>query len=128
MAGETTITTVGRFTKNPELRFTPSGEAVVNFTLATNSRHFDKATREWVQDDPAFLRCGYWPGKNNPGEGERFISTFASGDRVLATLTMKPNNYEQEGVTITGLKWIVEEIAPTFRFGTYAIERKAGTH
>lgn len=128
MAGETTITVVGRFTSDPELRFTPTGEAVINFTLATNARQFNKATREWVQDEAAFLRCGYWPGKSNPNEGERFAATFAKGDRVLASLTMKPNNYEQEGVAITGLKWFVEEIAPTFRFGDFAITRKDSAH
>ena len=60
MAGETTITIVGNLTADPELRFTPSGAAVANFTVASTPRTFDKNTNEWKDGEALFLRCSVW--------------------------------------------------------------------
>ncbi len=51
MAGETNITVVGNLTGDPELKFTPSGAAVANFTVASTPRTFDRQTNEWKDDD-----------------------------------------------------------------------------
>jgi single-strand DNA-binding protein len=56
MSGETHLTVVGRLTADPELRFTPSGAAVVNLTIASNARTFDKAANEW-RDEPVCPTC-----------------------------------------------------------------------
>ena len=58
MAGETQITLVGNLTADPELRFTPSGAAVANFTVASTPRTFDRQTNEWKDGDAMFLNCG----------------------------------------------------------------------
>ena len=60
MAGETTITLVGNLTADPELRFTPSGAAVANFTVASTPRTFDRQTNEWRDGDAMFLNCAVW--------------------------------------------------------------------
>ena len=60
MAGETTITLVGNLTADPELRFTPSGAAVANFTVASTPRTFDRQTSEWRDGDAMFLNCAVW--------------------------------------------------------------------
>ena len=60
MAGETIITVVGNLTDDPELRFTPSGAAVANFTVASTPRTFDKNSNEWVDQEAMFLRCSIW--------------------------------------------------------------------
>ena len=60
MAGETVITVVGNLTADPELRFTPSGAAVANFTVASTPRMFDRQTNEWKDGDALFLRCNVW--------------------------------------------------------------------
>ena len=57
MAGETIITVVGNLTDDPELKFTPSGAPVANFTVASTPRTFDKQTNEWKDGDALFLRC-----------------------------------------------------------------------
>ena len=59
MAGETTITLVGNLTADPELRFTPSGAAVANFTVASTT-HVDRQTNEWRDGDAMFLNCAVW--------------------------------------------------------------------
>src|SRR5438067_9402739 len=60
MAGETVITVVGNLTDDPELRFTPSGAAVANFTVASTPRSFDRQSNEWKDGDTLFLRCSVW--------------------------------------------------------------------
>ena len=60
MAGETPITVVGNLTADPELRFTPSGAAVANFTVASTPRTFDRQSNEWKDGETLFLRCSVW--------------------------------------------------------------------
>jgi single-strand DNA-binding protein len=60
MAGDTTITVIGNLTADPELRFTPSGAAVANFTVASTPRTFDKQSGEWKDGEALFLRCSIW--------------------------------------------------------------------
>jgi len=60
MAGETPITVVGNLTADPELRFTPSGAAVANFTVASTPRTFDRQTNEWKDGEALFLNCSVW--------------------------------------------------------------------
>ena len=60
MAGETPITLVGNLTADPELRFTPSGAAVANFTVASTPRTFDRQSNEWRDGDAMFLNCAVW--------------------------------------------------------------------
>src|SRR5215204_2002443 len=70
MAGETTITLVGNLTADPELRFTPSGAAVANFTVASTPRTFDRQTNEWRDGDAMFLNCAVWrQAAENVAEG-----------------------------------------------------------
>lgn len=54
MAGETVITVVGNLTADPELRFTPNGAAVANFTVASTPRTFDRQTNEWKDGEALF--------------------------------------------------------------------------
>ncbi len=60
MAGETIITIVGNLTADPELRFTPSGAPVANFTVASTPRTLDRASGEWKDGDAMFLNCAVW--------------------------------------------------------------------
>ena len=60
VAGDTTITVIGNLTADPELRFTPSGAAVANFTVASTPRMFDRQSNEWKDGEALFLRCNIW--------------------------------------------------------------------
>ena len=60
LAGDTVITVIGNLTADPELRFTPSGAAVANFTVASTPRTFDRQTNEWKDGETLFLRCSIW--------------------------------------------------------------------
>src|SRR3954453_16180904 len=97
MAGETTITVVGNLTDDPELRFTPSGAAVANFTVASTPRFFDKATNDWKDGDALFLCCSvWWQAAENVAE------SLQRGGRVIVTGRFRQRSYEtKEGAKRT---------------------------
>ena len=81
MAGETVITVVGNVTADPELRFTPSGAAVANFTVASTPRTFDGQSGEWKDGESLFLRCNVWrqPAENVAESLSRGMRVIVSG-------------------------------------------------
>ena len=89
MAGDTVITVVGNLTDDPELRFTPSGAAVANFTVASTPRFFDKQTNDWKDGDALFLRCSIWRQA-----AENVAETLTSGARVIVQGRLKQRSYE----------------------------------
>ena len=70
--GDITVTVVGNLTNDPELRFTPSGAAVASFTVASSPRVLDKATNEWKDGDPVFMRCRWRVVRRAPLLTRRF--------------------------------------------------------
>ena len=89
MAGETTITLVGNLTADPELRFTPSGAAVANFTVASTPRTFDRNTNEWRDGDAMFLNCAVWRQA-----AENVAESLQKGMRVIVQGRLKSRSYE----------------------------------
>ena len=114
MAGETIITVVGNLTDDPELRFTPSGAAVANFTVASTPRTFDKQTNEWEDGEAMFLRCSIWRQA-----AENVAESLQRGMRVVVHGRLKARSYEtREGEKRTVFEIDVEEIGPSLKFAT----------
>ena len=63
MANDVTICITGNLVDDPILRFTPSGAAVANFTIASTPRAFDKQSNEWKDGDTMFLNCSSSTGQ-----------------------------------------------------------------
>jgi single-strand DNA-binding protein len=119
MAGETTITIVGNLTDDPELRFTPSGAAVANFTVASTPRNFDKQTNEWTDGEAMFLRCSIWRQA-----AENVAESLQRGMRVVVQGRLKARTYEtREGEKRTVFEIEVEEIGPSLKFATAKVNR-----
>ena len=78
MAGETVITVIGNLTSDPELRFTPSGAAVANFTVASTPRTFDRQANEFKDGDTLFMRCSIWRDA-----AENVAESLTKGMRVI---------------------------------------------
>src|SRR3954451_17674047 len=89
MAGETIITVIGNLTGDPELRFTASGAAVANFTLASTPRTFDKNSNEWKDGEALFLRCSVWREA-----AENVADSLTRGARVVVTGRLKQRSFE----------------------------------
>ena len=121
MAGETVITVVGNLTADPELRFTPAGAAVANFTVASTPRTFDRQTNEWKDGDALFLRCNIWREA-----AENVAESLTRGSRVIVQGRLKQRSYEtREGEKRTVVELEVDEIGPSLRYATAKVT-KAG--
>ena len=119
MAGETVITVVGNLTGDPELRFTPSGAAVANFTIANTPRTFDRQTNEWKDGDTLFLSCSIWRQA-----AENVAESLQKGMRVVAQGRLKQRSYEtREGERRTVVELDVEEVGPSLKYATAKVAR-----
>jgi single-strand DNA-binding protein len=119
MAGETPITVVGNLTADPELRFTPSGAAVANFTVASTPRTFDRQTNEWKDGEALFLNCSVWRQA-----AENVAESLVRGSRVVVTGRLKARSYEtREGEKRTVFEIDVDEIGPSLRYATASVTR-----
>ena len=110
-AGDTNLTIVGNLTADPELRFTPSGAAVANFTVASTPRMMDRQTNEWKDGDPLFMRCSIWREA-----AENVAESLTRGSRVIVTGRLKQRSYEtREGEKRTVVELEVDEIGPSLK-------------
>ncbi|MET9326179.1 single-stranded DNA-binding protein [Tsukamurella sp. NPDC003166] len=114
MAGETVITVIGNLTADPELRFTPSGAAVANFTVASTPRTFDRNSNEWKDGEALFLRCNIWREA-----AENVAESLTKGTRVIVSGRLKQRSYDdREGQRRTVVELEVDEIGPSLRYAT----------
>jgi single-strand DNA-binding protein len=119
MAGETTITVIGNLTKDPELRFTPSGSAVANFTIASTPRTFDRQSNEWKDGETLFLRASVWREA-----AENVAESLTKGMRVIVSGRLKSRSYEtKEGEKRTVIELEVDEIGPSLRYANAKVNR-----
>jgi len=121
MAGETTITVIGNLTNDPELRFTPSGSAVANFTIASTPRTFDRQSNEWKDGETLFLRASVWREA-----AENVAESLTKGMRVIVSGRLKSRSYEtKEGEKRTVIELEVDEIGPSLRYANAKVVRTA---
>ena len=122
MAGETIITVVGNLTADPELRFTPSGAAVANFTVASTPRMLDRQSNEWKDGDALFLSCAVWRQA-----AENVAESLTKGMRVIVQGRLRQRSYEtREGEKRTVFECEVEEIGPALKYATAKVTRSSG--
>ncbi len=118
-AGDTNITMIGNLVDDPELRFTPSGYAVANFTVASTPRTFDKKTNEWKDGDTLFLRCSLWREA-----AENVAETLSKGMRVILSGRLKQRSYEtKEGEKRTVFEVEVDEVGPSLRYASAKVTK-----
>jgi single-strand DNA-binding protein len=119
VAGDTVITVIGNLTDDPELRFTPSGAAVANFTIASTPRVFKRDSNSWEDGDTLFMRCSVWRQY-----AENVAESLVRGSRVIASGRLKQRSYEtREGEKRTVVELEVEEIGPALRYATAKVQR-----
>ena len=119
MAGETVITIIGNLTSDPELRFTPSGSAVANFTIASTPRTFDRQSNEWKDGETLFLRASVWREA-----AENVAESLTKGTSVIAQGRLKSRSYEtKEGDKRTVMEMEVSDAGPALRYATATVTR-----
>jgi len=121
MAGETTITIVGNLTADPELRFTPSGAGVSDFTVASTPRIFDRNANEWKDGDTLFMRCSVWRE-----QAENVAQSLRKGTRVIVSGNLTQRSYDtKEGEHRTVVEMQADEVGVSLRRATVQIAKNA---
>lgn len=121
MAGETVITVIGNLTADPELRFTQSGAAVANFTIASTPRTLNRESGKWEDGDALFLRCNIWRQA-----AENVAECLTRGARVIVTGRLQQRSYEtREGEKRTVVELAVDEVGPSLKFATATVNKVA---
>lgn len=119
MAGETVITVVGNLTADPEMRFTPNGAPVANFTVASTPRVFDRQSNEFKDGESLFLRCNAWREL-----GENAAESLHRGSRVIVQGRLKQRNFEtKEGEKRSVMELDVDEVGPSLRRATAQVTK-----
>ena len=110
-AGDTAITIVGNLVGDPEPRYTPTGQAVANFRIASTPRFMDRTTNEWKDGDSLFLSCNVWRQA-----AENVAESLQRGMRVIVQGRLRQRSYEtKEGEKRTVYEVEVDEVGPSLR-------------
>ena len=118
-AGDTAITIAGNLVSDPELRYTPTGQAVATFRVASTPRFMDRQTNEWKDGESLFLSCNVWRQA-----AENVAESLQRGMRVIVQGRLKQRSYEtKEGEKRTVVELEVDEVGPSLRYATAKVNR-----
>jgi single-strand DNA-binding protein len=120
-AGDTQITIAGNLVDDPELRFTPAGQPVARFRVASTPRFRDNATGEWKDGDSLFLTCNVWRQA-----AENVAESLQRGMRVIVSGRLRQRSYEtKEGEKRTVYEVEVDDVGPSLRNASAKVNRVA---
>lgn len=105
------IAEVGRLTRDAEMRFTPSGSAVLTVPLAFNSRKFNKDTQEWEDGDTLYVDGSVWGDK---AEALTEVG-LTRGTTVLVSGRLRTESWETDGQKRSKVALLIDEVAPVVR-------------
>jgi len=118
-AGDTQITVVGNLVDDPELRFTPAGQPVARFRVASTPRFRDNASGEWKDGDSLFLTCNVWRQA-----AENVAESLQRGMRVIVSGRLRQRTYEtKEGEKRTVYEVEVDDVGPSLRNASAKVNR-----
>jgi single-strand DNA-binding protein len=118
-AGDTQITVVGNLVDDPELRFTPAGQPVARFRIASTPRFRDNASGEWKDGDSLFLTCNVWRQA-----AENVAESLQRGMRVIVSGRLRQRTYEtKEGEKRTVYEVEVDDVGPSLRNASAKVNR-----
>jgi single-strand DNA-binding protein len=120
-AGDTQITIAGNLVDDPELRFTPAGQPVARFRVASTPRFRDNQTGEWRDGDSLFLTCNVWRQA-----AENVAESLTRGMRVIVSGRLRQRSYEtKEGEKRTVYEVEVDDVGPSLRNASAKVNRVA---
>ncbi|MFG3072159.1 single-stranded DNA-binding protein [[Kitasatospora] papulosa] len=124
MNNGTQVTIVGNLTDDPELRFTPSGAAVVKFSVAVNRRVFDRQANEWKEAGADFHRVTAWRTL-----AENVAGTLSKGMRAVIVGDLKQRSWDDQKTGEKRYGWELEAsaVGPDLTFATAVVAKVAKT-
>ena len=115
---DNTVTLVGNVTRDPEIRYTPSGQTVATFGLAVNRRWQNKATNEW-EEQVSFFDVKCWAQM-----AENVAESVPRGTRVLVTGRLEQRSWETDnGEKRSKVEVVADEVAPSLRWATAQVQK-----
>ena len=118
MASDNNITVVGNCTRDPELRFTPRGQAVATFGLAVNRRWQNRQTQEW-EEKVSFFDVTCWAQM-----AENVAESVQKGTRVVVTGRLDQRSWEtNDGDKRSKIEIVADEIGPSLRYATAGVTK-----
>ena len=119
MASENQVTVVGNLTDDPELKYTPNGAAVANFSVAVSRRVRNESTQQWEDADTSFFRISCWRSM-----AENAAESLTRGTRVVVVGRLKQRSWETpEGDRRSVIEIEADEIAPSLKWATARLEK-----
>ncbi|HET9970346.1 MAG TPA: single-stranded DNA-binding protein [Streptosporangiaceae bacterium] len=120
---ETAITITGNLVEDPELRFTPSGQPVAKFRIASTPRFYDKASGEWKDGDALFLTVNVWRQM-----AENVAESMTRGTRAIVQGRLRQRSYEtREGEKRTVYEIEADEVGPSLKNASAKVTKAART-
>ena len=118
MAQGNTVELIGNITRDPELRFTPSGAAVANFGLAVNRRWRNQQTNDW-EEQVSFFDIVCWREM-----AENVTESLTKGTRVIVTGRLDQRSWEtDQGEKRSKVEVVADEVAPSLKWATAVVQR-----
>ena len=118
MANGNTVTVVGNLTRDPELRYTPSGQANASFGVAVNRRWMNRQTNEW-EERVSFFNVVCWREM-----ADNASESLAKGARVVVTGRLEQRSWETEnGEKRSVIEIVADEVGPSLRWATAEIKK-----
>ena len=118
MAGENNVTIIGNLTDDPELKYTPNGAAVVNFSVAVSRRVKDESSGQWTDADTSFLRVNAWRSL-----AENIAESLTRGTRVVVSGRLRQRSWEnQDGDKRSVVEIEADEVGPSLTWATAKLE------
>jgi len=115
------ITIVGNLVDDPELRFTPAGQPVAKFRIASTPRYRDGKTGDWKDGEALFLSCVVWRQA-----AENVAESMTRGMRAIVTGRLRQRSYEtKEGEKRTVYEVEVDEVGPSLRSASAKVTKVA---
>jgi single-strand DNA-binding protein len=120
---EPTATITGNLTADPELRFTPAGQAAASFTIASTPR-FKDSGGEWKDGETWFVRCTAWRDL-----GANAAECLTRGTAVVATGRLRARTWEaDDGTKRTAIEMTVDDIGPSLRRAVAKVTKAVREH
>jgi single-strand DNA-binding protein len=121
MAGDTQITIVGNLVDDPQLRYTPTGQAVASFRVASTPRKYNRENGQWEDADALFLSCTVWRQA-----AENVAESLQRGMRVIVQGSLRQRSYEtKEGEKRTVYEVQADEVGPSLTFASAKVTRSS---
>lgn len=111
------VTLVGNLTRDPELRYTPSGASVANFGIAVNRRWRNRETQDW-EESTSFFNVTCWRDL-----AQNVCDSLEKGSRVVLSGRLEQRSWEQNGERRSVVEVIADEVGPSLRWATAEIHR-----